>query len=1376
MPSALQSSPRTEVKIVARLALASALLWLACSEAPQGGDEALPPRWIEPQALQAASGAQWNYTSALSTAPYGHTATLLPSGKVLVTGGQDTSGAFASTEVYDPATGAWSSTGDLTTAREEHTATLLLSGKVLVTGGWGSSGSLASAEVYDPATGVWSPTGSLATARYGHTATLLPSGMVLVTGGRGSSAPLTSAEVYDPATGVWSPTGSLATARVGHTATLLPSGKVLVTGGSDLTGASLASAEVYDPDMGVWSPTSSLATARYGHTATLLPSGKVLVTGGSDLTGASLASAEVYDPVTWTWSPTAPLTTARRNHTATLLPSGMVLVTGGWGSSGFLASAEMYDPDMGAWSPTGDLTTARVGHTATLLPSGKVLVTRGSDSSGFLASAEVYDLATGAWSSTGALATARVGHTATLLPSGKVLVTGGSDPTGASLASGEVYDPATGAWRSTSALTTAREDHTATLLLSGKVLVTGGWGSNGFLASAEVYDPDTGAWSPTGALTTARYGHTATLLPSGMVLVTGGWGSSGPLTNSEVYDPATGVWNPTGALTTAREDHTATLLPSGKVLVTGGYSSPRGRLTSAEVYDPALGVWSPTSSLTTARGSHTATLLPSGKVLVTGGSDPRGFLASAEVYDPATEAWSPTGALATARDGHTATLLPSGQVLVTGGWGSNGLLASAEVYDPATGTWSPTGALATARGSHTATLVPSGKVLVTSGYGPSDFLASTEEYADTGAREEWRPVIAPPAEQQPGETFRIAGSRLRGLSEASSGNTQSSATNIPVVSLKALEEGKLTHVTVLDSFSDTEVTVRTPLVPNGYYILSVTANAIQGGQLVRVNKLPPGVPEFTSRGEFVNTPTPVITGTAEPGSTVTVSLDGDKTRSGTVEVDAAGDWSFTPGTALLEGLHQATATAKDKAGNVSPTSVARSFTVDTVPPATPAIVWPKPLVNTLNPVIAGTTEPGSTVTVFLDGAIVGMTAADATGAWSFLPYTALPEGVHQARATAEDKAGNVSPPSEARSFTVDTIPPATPVVTSPRAFINISTPAIRGTAEAGSAVTLFLDGAVTETAVADATGAWSFIPGAALPEGVHQARAIAKDKAGNVSPPSEASFTVDTIPPATPVVTSPGAFFDTPIIRGTAEPGSTVELSLDGAETKAAKVPVNAAGDWLFSPTTALDLGDHSVSVTAMDAAGNLSAPSQQLFSVQKRRSHYGWSCTTAPAVPATWALLLLALSLRKPRSLQPSSAGVKGPRKPERKIATQIQVGIAEMMPRTTAPAAPTVSTGSLGASGKKMAAMSASHQMPHSDRPSPPIASLIHDQRVRSGSRRGTENPEARVTCSATTPSATPARIPWAAITCSSTTEAATTGPASDEPPTTCSSCSAL
>src|SRR5438552_11390781 len=120
-------------------------------------------------------------------------------------------------------------TPSLNTARSEHTATLLPNGKVLVAGGQNSFMGLTSAELYDPASGTWSATGSLNTARYSHTATLLPNGKALVAGGRNDNH-LSSAELYDPSSGTWSATGCLNNQRELHTAKLLPNGKALVAG------------------------------------------------------------------------------------------------------------------------------------------------------------------------------------------------------------------------------------------------------------------------------------------------------------------------------------------------------------------------------------------------------------------------------------------------------------------------------------------------------------------------------------------------------------------------------------------------------------------------------------------------------------------------------------------------------------------------------------------------------------------------------------------------------------------------------------------------------------------------------------------------------------------------------------------------------------------------------------------------------------------------------------------------------------------------------------------------------------------------------------------------------------------------------------------
>ena len=150
-----------------------------------------------------ASGT-WIATGSMGTARRYHTGTLLPSGKVLVAGGYDSSRELSSAELelssaelYDPASGTWIATGSMGTARRYHTATLLPSGKVLVAGGFVNVGALRRAELYDPATGTWTATGRMADVRFSHTATLLLSGEVLVAGGLGSGQLRSSAELYD---------------------------------------------------------------------------------------------------------------------------------------------------------------------------------------------------------------------------------------------------------------------------------------------------------------------------------------------------------------------------------------------------------------------------------------------------------------------------------------------------------------------------------------------------------------------------------------------------------------------------------------------------------------------------------------------------------------------------------------------------------------------------------------------------------------------------------------------------------------------------------------------------------------------------------------------------------------------------------------------------------------------------------------------------------------------------------------------------------------------------------------------------------------------------------------------------------------------------
>jgi N-acetylneuraminic acid mutarotase len=780
-------------------------------------------------------------TGSVSAPRYGHTATLLQNGKVLMAGGSNGTTAAPGEQLYDPANGTWMPTGSLHVSRYRHTATVLFDGKVLVAGG---SFDIASAEIYDPINGTWTLTGNMRYGRYGHTATLLSDGRVLVAGGLDSATNTSKeAEIYDPSTGVWRLLKSLTRARAGHTATLLPNGMVLVAGGANNNGVH-ESAELFDPSTETWQFTGgNMNHARANHTATLLPSGKVLVTAGNNNDNPALGDAELYDPSTQTWAFTGNLSASvRYGHKAALLPSGRVLVIGGSNSGNGVASAELYDPSTAQWTTTGSPHDVRNGlFTVTLLSSGKVLVVGGINP--LLATAELYDPSTGGtWFSTAIAPFARALHTATLLPNGQVLAAGGTNGD-TTLGSTSLYDPPTSSWLATTSLNGARQRHTATLLPDGKVLVAGGTTGSSVLASAELYDRSNATWTNTGGLSTSRYDHTATLLANGNVLVTGGvrpgtLGVPTYVSSAELYNPASGLWTATTRLTTARHYHTATLLLNGKVLVTGGSNANNNYLGTSELYDPSTGAWTATGSLAAPRELHTATLLPDGRVLVAGGNDDANgqgiFLSSVEIYNPATGTWTAGPSLGTAREGHSATLMPDGRVLVVAGAGNgNTYLTDAELFDPSIGKWTAAGSNSP-RLRHTATLLPNGRVLAVGGFFASGAAQTNTAFYDPGfnfLRPTWQPQISSAFSTSAldGLHLFLAGSRLQGISQASGGYSQESATNYPVVQLRSIDNGQEVFLQTDPAFGWSDRLFQSTVItgfPFGPALVTVFANGI----------------------------------------------------------------------------------------------------------------------------------------------------------------------------------------------------------------------------------------------------------------------------------------------------------------------------------------------------------------------------------------------------------------------------------------------------------------------------------------------------------------------------------------------------------------------
>jgi hypothetical protein len=306
----------------------------------------------------------------------GHTATLLPDGKVLIAGGMRRNQDFyKSAELYDPAAGKAQLTGEMAERRVGQIAVLLRSGKVLIAGGWVGHGGTDSAELYDPATGKFTAISKMTVRRGKPSATLLADDDVLIAGGEEQdNQSLASAEIFREKTLSFQPTGSMHHARVSHTATLLEDGRVLIAGG--YADSVSASAEIYDPKTGSFTETSSLQTARCKHTAGLLPDGRVLIAGGSANRGwnGNLSSAEIYDAKTGKFGWASPLHDSRFKlpDEAVRLADGKLLVAGG------SREVEVFDPAGGRFLvASGEMADARHYMSETKLKDGSVLMTGG---------------------------------------------------------------------------------------------------------------------------------------------------------------------------------------------------------------------------------------------------------------------------------------------------------------------------------------------------------------------------------------------------------------------------------------------------------------------------------------------------------------------------------------------------------------------------------------------------------------------------------------------------------------------------------------------------------------------------------------------------------------------------------------------------------------------------------------------------------------------------------------------------------------------------------------------------------------------------------------------------------------------------------------
>jgi Kelch motif/Galactose oxidase, central domain len=316
-------------------------------------------------------------TSPMLEPRSGHTATLLPNGKVLITGGMRRNQDFyRSAELYDPVTGKFRATGSMFHARVGQAAALLASGKVLIVGGWVGHECTDTAELYDPGKGTFTEIAHMTAKRGDPGATALANGDVLITGGAENDSPsgVATAEIYHGASGTFEAITPMHAGRIAHTTTVLSDGRVLITGGRG--NSVTASAEIFDPATKTFTSTGNMITARYKHSAGRLPDGCVLIAGGSDARdwSGALASAEIYDPRTGKFTETSSLSDARFKlpRGGSALSGGKLVVAGG------SKTVDVFDPATGKFLTVAQqMPDARHFMTETALADGSVLLTGG---------------------------------------------------------------------------------------------------------------------------------------------------------------------------------------------------------------------------------------------------------------------------------------------------------------------------------------------------------------------------------------------------------------------------------------------------------------------------------------------------------------------------------------------------------------------------------------------------------------------------------------------------------------------------------------------------------------------------------------------------------------------------------------------------------------------------------------------------------------------------------------------------------------------------------------------------------------------------------------------------------------------------------------
>ncbi|ATF69484.1 Ig-like domain repeat protein [Salmonella enterica] len=388
------------------------------------------------------------------------------------------------------------------------------------------------------------------------------------------------------------------------------------------------------------------------------------------------------------------------------------------------------------------------------------------------------------------------------------------------------------------------------------------------------------------------------------------------------------------------------------------------------------------------------------------------------------------------------------------------------------------------------------------------------------------------------------------------------------------------------------------------------------------------VPPTVSLEDFVVLPNgiilsgndlPALVGTAEPKSTILLMRDGKLYDS--IEVDSNGTWNYQFSNKFLQGAYDIEIISQDAAGNKSST-VKYSFTIQTevVPPKAELDAsddsgakgdWITNKHNALT--LLGTADRFATVNILIDGKTIGVTTADADGNWSFDISRNLSDNVYKITVESIDPLGRTS--SVDYQLTIDSFTPIPTVMLHDSAdsgvkgdmITKINTPLFTGMAEANAKVSIYVDGVLSGEAIAGDDGVWNFQFTTALSDGSHDVTVKVEDIAGNTASSSAYNFQIvtQTQKPTIELVNDTGVDNTdhiinekNPALTGTAAPYSTVKLYIDGALI--AEVRTNKDGRWEYTLKADQGLvdGDHRITASVEDIAGNIAHSDPFLISV----------------------------------------------------------------------------------------------------------------------------------------------------------------------------------